>query len=139
MATVEEVTKKAFYFGCWKNPGHFLYDTSGRVIYDKPHDLPWNECIMDGQLLNNGKVPDVPTGEVFWTCGGKEFFWFAFYWWDRSVDKRWACNSGFYVRGFSMYEVKTAFSYACQCFPHIVSRQHYPLVLQNIYKIKPKD
>jgi hypothetical protein len=123
--------KKALYFGCWRDKGHFLYDTSGFHIYsDRIDDLPWDERLMDTGLLKNGKVIDRPDGRVFWTCGGKAF-WYAFYWWDRSVDTRGACNSGFYVRGFGWTEAQEAFGYACSQFPHIVKRQKYPLVLQN--------
>ncbi len=86
---------------------------------------------MDTGLLRNGKVPDVPDGRVFWTCGGNKAFWYAFYWWDRSVDTRGACNSGFYVRGFGWPEAQSAFAYACAQFPHVVERQKYALVLQD--------
>lgn len=124
--------KMALYFGCWDRAGHYLHDTHGLSLYSdrKPSDLPWDECLMDSRLLKNGKVPDVPDGRVFWTCGGRAF-WYAFYWWDRSVDKRGACNSGFYVRGFGYPEAQEAFDYACAQFPKVVARQLYPLVLQN--------
>src|SRR5882672_3364022 len=102
--------KKALYFGCWRNAGHFLHDTSGHHIYDseRPSDLPWDEPIMDTGFLKNRGVRDLPTGQVYWTCGGSKAFWYAFYWWDRSVDSRGACNSGFYVRGFGWPETRAA-------------------------------
>ena len=70
-------------------------------------------------------------GRVYWTAGGNKAFWYAFYWWDRSVDKRGASNSGFYVRGFGWPEAQAAFDYALSQFPHVVARQKYPLVLQE--------
>ncbi|CAM6006561.1 unnamed protein product [Sphagnum balticum] len=84
---------------------------------------------------NNGfygrfKIPDSPTGKVYWTCGGKDAFWYAFYWWDRSVDSRPGSNSGFYVRGFDWKKPQEAFDFACEQFPHIVARQKFPLDLQ---------
>lgn len=128
--------KMSLYFGCWKEAGHFLRDTNGWQVYDsngkKPSDLPWDEGLMDGTLLRNGKVPGIVTGKVYWTCGGKDAFWYAFYWWDRSVDKRGACNSGIYVRGFDHREPQSAFEYGCSQFPHVIERQKFPLVLQNI-------
>ncbi len=123
--------KTALYFGCWKSAGHFLFDVHGRTVYkeDLP-DLPWDECLMDSGLLKNRKVVDVPTGKVYWTAGGNRVFWYAFCWWDRSVDTRGQCNSGFYVRGFGYPEAEAAFEYACEQFPHVVKRQKYPLLLQ---------
>src|SRR5476651_2025192 len=106
------IGKTALYFGCWDSAGHCLYDVTGHHLYDPP-DLPWTESLMDTGLLKNGKIPDSPDGRVFWTCGGAKAFWYAFYWWDRSVDKRGACNSGFYVRGFGWPEAQAAFDYAC--------------------------
>jgi len=132
----KKLGKFSLYFGCWNQAGHFLHDISGHHIYDIPEDFPWTETLMDTGLLKNGKVMDVPTGEVYWTCGGNKAFWYAFYWWDSSVDTRGACNSGFYVRGFGWPEAQAAFDYACTQFPHVVKRQKYSLVLQREAKQK---
>jgi hypothetical protein len=128
------IGKKALYFGCWDRAGHYLHDATGATVWKGnglPPDLPWGECIMDSGFLKNAKVIDDPDGRVYWTCGGAFAFWYAFYWWDRSVDKRGACNSGFYVRGFGWPESKEAFEYACEQFPMVVQRQKFPLVLQD--------
>jgi hypothetical protein len=122
--------KAALYFGCWDQPGHFLHDPEGGHVWHPPSDFPWTERHMDSGLLANGEIKDDPTGRVYWTCGGDKAFWYAFYWWDRSGDRRGACNSGFYVRGFGWPEAPAAFDYACAAFPRIVARQKYPLVLQ---------
>ena len=125
--------KEALYFGCWDRAGHYLHDIHGRHIRRvEEYNLPWPDYVMDTQLLKNGKVPDIPDGRVFWTCGGAKSFWYAFYWWDRSVDTRGACNSGFYVRGFAHDEPQAAFDYACSQFEFVVKRQKYPLILQNV-------
>jgi hypothetical protein len=126
--------KVALYFGCWNQPGHFLHDIHGRTVYDGYDDMPWGEGLMDSGLLKNGKILDIPDGRVFWTVGGAKAFWYAFYWWDRSIDTRGACNSGFYVRGFGWPEIKNAFDYACAQFPRVVARQRHPLVLQDRYR-----
>ncbi len=129
----QQLGKMAFYFGCWREAGHYLHDARGRRMHGNmaEADLPWNEEIMDGGFLNNRKVRDIPDGRVYWTCGGAKVFWYAFYWWDRSVDKRGACNSGFYVRGFGWPEPQAAFHYACSQFPNVVERQKHPLILQQ--------
>ncbi|TGQ95423.1 hypothetical protein EN851_07855 [Mesorhizobium sp. M8A.F.Ca.ET.208.01.1.1] len=125
--------KLALYFGCWERAGHFLHLPNGRTIYGEERqvpEIPWSVGLMDGGLLKNGKRPDVYDGKVFWTCGGLQF-WYAFYWWDNSVDRRGASNSGFYVRGFGWPEAQSAFDYACAEFPKVVSRQTHALILQN--------
>lgn len=126
--------KSALYFGCWDGPGHYLHQPSGRHIWDAQRnvlDFPWSDSLIDAGLLRNGKREDVCDGRVFWTAGGLAF-WYAFFWWDRSVDKRGACNSGFYVRGFGWPEAQEAFEYACTQFPAVVSRQQHKLVLQDL-------
>lgn len=126
-----EEGKLALYFGCWDRPGHYLHRPGGATVWvarDVP-GFPWTEGLMDGGLLKNGGLPDVYDGKVFSTCGGRSFWW-AFFWWDNSADRRGASNSGFYVRGFGLDEQAEAFAYACEQFPHVVARQHQPLVLQ---------
>lgn len=123
--------KRALYFGCFNNVGHFLHYEGGRLVRhgDFP-DLPWNNALMDTGLLRNGKHADVIDGNVFWTCGGAKAFWYAFYWWDRSIDSRHNSNSGFYVRGFGWPKAHDAFAYACEKFPHVTARQKVRLELQ---------
>jgi hypothetical protein len=140
MPTLEEVIDKgktlgklALYFGVWDQPGHYWHDTRGHHLWDNlPTDLPsmWR-TLADGGLLRNGKREDVYNGRVWWTCGGASAFWYAFYWWDRSADRRGACNSGLYVRGFGWPESNEAFAYGCATFPHVVARQKFPLVIQE--------
>lgn len=125
-----DLGKLALYFGCWERAGHYLHLPGGHTLWDKPKDLPWRDEHLDGGLLKNGKRPDVYDGKVVWTCGGKAL-WYAFFWWDNSVDRRGASNSGFYVRGFGWPEPQEAFDYACAAFPTVVARQKRPLVLQN--------
>ncbi|MCR6734432.1 MAG: hypothetical protein NVV83_10290 [Afipia sp.] len=87
---------------------------------------------MDGGLLKNGKHPDVDDGKVFWTCGGARSFWYAFFWWDNSGDKRRASNSGLYVDGFGWPDQSSeAFEYGCSQYPEVVARQRVPLALQT--------
>ena len=123
----------SYYFGCWNRPGHFWHNTQGGHIWENtPPDMPWVwRSLADGGLLRNGKHPDIYDGKVFWTCGGAKAFWYAFVWWDRSVDRRGACNSGLYVRGFGWPEANDAFEYGCAEFPSVIARQKHPLVLQD--------
>lgn len=125
--------KLALYFGCWDTTGHYLHGPGGRDMWDAKRNLPgfpWSEAHIDTGLLENGRHPDVYDGKVFSTCGGLSFWW-AFIWWDNSIDRRGASNSGFYVRGFDHAERDAAFAYACEQFPKIVARQKHPLILQE--------
>ena len=123
---------RALYFG-YGNGGHFLRGLAGgRSSLDPERDVPgfpWGIGLLDTGLLKNGKRPDVYDGRVFWTCGGTPL-WLAFYWWDRSGDKRGNSNSGFYVQGFGTDQLQAALDYACSVFPSVVARQKFPLVIQ---------
>lgn len=92
--------------------------------------FPWSMGLLDGGLLNNGKVRDIYDGKVYWTCGGTPI-WLAFFWWDRSGDKRGASNSGFYVQGFDVADRQAALDYAGGVYPTVIARQKFPLVLQE--------
>ncbi|WP_242095450.1 hypothetical protein [Sphingomonas sp. CROZ-RG-20F-R02-07] len=124
--------KLVLFFGA--DPmGHYLHTPKGKTIWDACRDIPdfpWSMPLLDGGLLRNGERTDIYDGKVFWTCGGLSF-WYAFFWWDRSADKRSASNSGFYVRGFGWPETTAAFDYASEQFPRIFARQKHPLILQN--------
>jgi hypothetical protein len=128
----------ALYFGCLQEIGHYLHGipgVPGGTIYPERHLLgfPWTAALLDGGLLNNGKIRDQPDGRIWWTCAGRDLqadLWHAFYWWDRSVDRRGASNSGFYVHGFAAAERTAAFDFACRTWPQVVARQQHPLILQ---------
>lgn len=122
----------ALYFGCIACAGHYLWVPGGSRGYLDPKEaeptIPWTIRLMDGGLLKNRKAPEArwpehPDGRVHWTAGGKDAFWHAFFWWDRSVDRRPGSNSGFYVRGFARDDVEAAFAYACETWPTVVQRQ----------------
>ncbi len=125
---------QAYYFGYREHSGHFLRDTKDKYVLDAHRLIPaelhfpdaWDR-LMDTGLLKNGKVPDRPDGRVRWTCSANK--WFAFIWWDRSGDKRPGSNSGFYVHGFELDQVKEAFAFACAAYPDVVARQLIPLTL----------
>jgi len=123
---------RALYFGCTTG-GHFLQsDGRERDTLDPKETypgFPWEMRHLDSTLLKNGEIKDNPDGRVYWTCGGRPDLWFAFFWWDRSGDKRPASNSGLYVRGFEFGEEEDAFIYACAKWPKVVKRQAFPLRL----------
>jgi hypothetical protein len=135
--------KRALYFGCRdaNEPGHFLQE-GRKTLWQAPPEVAFWSDVMDGTLLKNGLHADVIDGKVWWTCGGRrrENLWYAFFWWDRSGDRRPGSNSGFYVGGFApeVLSPKTArenaapaFRFACDFYPEVIARQRQPLVLQT--------
>lgn len=125
--------RTALYFGCWDRPGHHLRSTQGMLITSterKDLQIHWSDALMDGGLLQNGNRNDIPDGKVFWTCGGLTF-WYAFYWWDRSGDRRGASNSGFYVRGFGHGKWRMHFGLLVINF-HILSNGNISLLSYRI-------
>lgn len=138
--------KRALYFGCIGDLGHYLHGLTGprSKTLDPQRDVPgfpWG-VLIDTGLLKNGERRDVYDGRVWWTCGGKDTLWLAFFWWDNSVDSRPGSNSGFYVevdlssgpvvdREFIHSQLEPAFAYACSQWPEVVARQKFPLVLQK--------
>lgn len=125
-------TRRALYFG-YGSGGHFLRLSTCESTLDPARipTFPWSIRLLDTGLLENRKVPDVCDGRVHWTGGGTPF-WFAFFWWDRSGDRRGKSNSGFYVQGFAHTEARAAFEYACSQWPDVVKRQRHPLVLVGL-------
>lgn len=118
--------KRALYFG-FGGGGHGLrsWPRGADCFSEHPTGFPWDDGVLDTGLLRNRGVPDRPDGRVYWTGGGKPL-WLAFFWWDRSGDPRGACNSGFYVQGFSHTESQAALDYACAQWPLVVARQPRP-------------
>ena len=128
--------KRALYFGFIEDYGHGLRSGHKKIYAEDVPGFPWSEPLLDTGLLKNGKREDVVDGHVFWTAGGAKSFWYAFFWWDRSGDKRANSNSGFFVEGFGwntredLTPRDEAFAFALAQYPDIVARQRFPLVLQ---------
>lgn len=117
--------RDCYYFGCLDQAGHFLRGTSSKINYYE-NDLPWKQ--IDGGLLASMDEPDEATGRVRAVLGKRgERWWWAFVWWDRSVDRRGGSNSGLYVSGFGPDDRDAAFAHACEKWPAVVGRQLYPL------------
>lgn len=126
--------KNAYYFGCIERPGHFLWGENGRHLYGNERlttECPWGEDEVDGDLTPHRqgckKGPYcgcgmMPEGEA--VIHHKDG-WTALSFWDRSVDKRGACNSNFFIKG--TYDFTTMLNLVCQRFPSIVARFKFPI------------
>lgn len=94
---------KAFYFGPYTTSGHFLFSGGGRkASEEEERALPWR-CI-DGILQ-----PNCTFTFMRWSTSRREVEgeallhyrggWTALCFWDRTVDKRSACNSNYFFEG----------------------------------------
>jgi hypothetical protein len=112
-----------FYFGPWDRPGHFLHDPGGFSNYRAESLIPWKVGELDGGMQpHSASCRRSPYG---CNCGsGPEGVallhhrdgWTALAFWDRSVDKRGACNSTYIAQGDFTFEqmvelAKTRFAY----------------------------
>lgn len=86
-----------YFFGCWRDVGHYMHVPDGRRCWDVA--TPWGHDI-DSRLCPNGKnrdrrIADEVEGHA---AIHHKNGWTGLAWWDRSVDKRGACNAGLYAR-----------------------------------------
>jgi len=103
-------TPRMYYFGPWDQPGHYLHDESGRVLWrEEEIGLPWTGGQIDGRL----QPGCVPGGSSYARRGPevegdallhRKAGWTAISFWDRSVDTRGACNSTYMAEGEFTFE-----------------------------------
>jgi hypothetical protein len=115
------MTDGMYYFGCWQEAGHYLRTPDGRTgEYALPHDFPFRVHTLDGGFLPP-KLPETEGRATLFHING----WTVMTFWDRSVDKRGACNSSFVFRG------KLTFAEACALaadkFPSVWNRFQFPV------------
>lgn len=114
------MSDNAFYFGCWREAGHYLFTPSGRSTYSVPNDFPLPANYLDSGLL----PPNLPETE------GRASLvhingWTVISFWDRSVDKRGKCNSSFLFRGHFTFDEMCKL--AAEKFPTIWNRFAFPI------------
>lgn len=97
---------RMFYFGPWDRAGHFFFDENGRSVSDYPrYPVPWQA--VDGVLQpkcdpkDPYRIREEVEGEAL--LHHKDG-WTALCFWDRSVDKRGACNSNYFAEGTFTFE-----------------------------------
>lgn len=107
---------KMFYFGPWDQAGHYLYYEDGRSVrHEVEKLLPWGhvgqEIGIDGVLQpgcakdrwghwRHRDSPQIEGEALIHHLNG----WTALSFWDRSVDKRGACNSNYFAEGTFTFE-----------------------------------
>lgn len=129
---------RAFFFGCWKEAGHYLYERT-QDIPDRPaglrpvHDratrtvLPFSDY---GRL--DGLFPPVDPAQRQ-GIARVAFFdgWTIVAFWDRSgPDKRMGCNSAFIIQG-ELANARLALSLAEALFPMVWARFPFTVKLKG--------
>lgn len=112
--------KIAFYFGCIREPGHFLFCPELKRHYDPPEGFPCKIHILDGGLLPPG-LPQVEGRASTSHING----WTIMSFWDRSVDARYGCNSNFVLKG--KFEFEEILQNSRYYFAPIFSRFAFPI------------
>lgn len=133
---------RAFYFGCWRALGHYLWhqgsdgtpikkydrgESDRRLLGGYPHssqggkgEIPWGYS-LDGGLL---KGKDLKQGEA---VVERRSGWTALSFWDRSVDSRGGSSSTFVFD--ADLEPEAALEAAREAFPPIFDRFTFPVTL----------
>lgn len=127
----EILTVEAYFFGCWQQAGHYWRH-------------PRNPCMPDSDIVKRVGLARIDGGFCPGSVAGKPFDrsrpevecearlthiegWTILGWWDRSVDRRGACNSNIVVRGTYDYAAMLAVLHAQ--FPTVEARQKRALQL----------
>ena len=123
-----------YYFGCWRDSGHYLKHPGGSSVHSADEKVrPWK--MIDGCLppARRDRPDRRGYARVLKEAGqGKAALhykdgWTAIAFWDRSVDKRGASNSAFFVRGTHSWE--DAVRIARKHFPSVWKRFPFEVVL----------
>lgn len=136
---------RAFYFGCWREPGHRLWhqgsdgtpiqkydqgEAERRLLGGYPHstqkeigEIPWGYS-LDGGLLKGKRLGQ---GEA---VVDRRDGWTALSFWDYSVDSRGGSSSTFVFD--ADLEPDTALEAAREAFPPVFARFTFPVTLAEV-------
>lgn len=118
-----------YFFGCWRESGHFLYSKGGRMANDREVPDEFQMGKLDGASFNATPQtpyrypPHQPLGVVRLQHiapaeGGP--VWTVLSMWDRSGDSRYNSNASFLTVG--VFTVEEMWSLAEKEFPALVER-----------------
>ena len=133
LADVSRPNVECFYFGCLESKGHFFHapwrtrsdayaleQAAMAAMGGLDTALCWNSPRSDRDRYERR---DEAEGLAFRTCRGG---WTAVAFWDRSVDRRGACNSAFLVKGeVTFAQVIRAAKHA---WPQVWARFTFPVI-----------
>ena len=125
-------TVEAHYFGCLGELGHYWHNKNGcKRSLEISARLPAAFKRIDG-----GFCPGAVRGDLYArSCPEVEGEaalhhvegWTVLAWWDRSVDRRGACNSAIVARG--THDFTTMMEIGKAQYPEVLDRQRKPIIL----------
>ncbi len=121
-----------YHFGCMDGPGHYLRGPGGTSrLSALERELTTLFAGLDGTLCWNSPRSDRDRYDRRDETEGRAFVshrggWTALAFWDRSVDRRGACNSAFFVRGTLTFA--QIVRVARHCWPKIWARFSFAVV-----------
>ena len=127
-------TVETYYFGCWEQSGHFWRSKSG---YDEERRIetrvpaPLRRGHIDGNFCP-GAVAGSQWKKTRAEVEGEAALhhidgWTVLAWWDRSVDRRGACNSA--IAACGLFDFATMLAITRAQFPTVLTRRKDPPVL----------
>lgn len=112
---------RAYFFGCYGQPGHYLWQSNPMRCIREPDDFPIRSTVMDGGLLPRDR--QVEGEAVLWQSHN----WTILTFWDRSGDSRRNSNSSFLLEGH--WDFETAVQLATAAFPKVWERFKFQVYL----------
>jgi hypothetical protein len=120
---------KVYYFGCHQYPGHYMHRVGMSLDWEFLERNPW------GTSVDGGLCPGVNEKGEAWRVQNQiegaatlhhKDGWTALSFWDRSIDKRNACNSAFLAEGTHTFDEMLVI--AREHFPTVMARFTFPIV-----------
>lgn len=131
--TTATMIDEVFYFGCWGEAGHHLWDRHKRMLHGRYRadqvGLPVRDHDLDGGPFLP-KPEKVGQGALCYVRG-----WTILSWWGSPWDKRGAVCAAIMVKGVATAEgLWRAFAYQ---FPTVAQHLEPPLVVNNDFAAFP--
>lgn len=113
-----------YYNGCWDEPGHYLHDQTGHILWEGVGPFTRNGIPLDGYFppatcgSNGRQMPGYQDDTLASLTHVKG--WTVLAMWDRSIDSRYGCNAAFLAEGQLTHAEMWAL--AKEAYPKIVAR-----------------
>jgi hypothetical protein len=101
------------YFGCYREPGHWLWAPGMEPVAEAVEGLPWSLAQLDGDLAP-------PRARAGVAAVHRQDGWTAVAFWDRSIDRRPGANSVFLIPEELHFD--TAMRRAHDAFPEVFAQ-----------------